>query len=783
LKTFLQLLFAVCILVSPIFAQETSVVFFDGTDFPEDVSYDSWGFTTNPMGLVDNMGYTPGTPAIWWETSNWSWQGIEFSLAAPVDLSAIWSTESVKYKLKAPAGINTLSLYMLDVNGYRTNCNLSQYDPLYDGTWKQYEIPLSSFVPDTSAFDSSQITHFAIEAAVENETIPEEMYFDDIWIGSPEIPVHITIFNGRSLSNGIWFEAWGFESNNFTLAEGEGYVSGTNAILWETSNWSWQGKRFGFDNQDFTYSWPTDTLKIKIKAPAGINDLFLAWKDADGQRATIVLDASVVVWDGEWKLLDIPLAEFEPEDPSFDISRIRSFDIEAAAENMTIPERLLFDDIWTGTPSIDVISPEPPASVTAMEDPSYPYMNFVIWDDVESERGERYNVYASLSPISDLDAEGVFCVATDIEEGTNIASHWIYYPLQEAGISYYYAVDCVDQNGNISTTFTAMETPFSNIGKKRAIISLDAPQNFTADGNLDEWANIVPFSMNPDDNLFTGTIDDSFDYSAFCYVAMDNENLYVAFDVIDDVFSWRESNTLDWWEDESIEFFIGLYNFRNFHSFFYRGDEPDHRILFLPEKLEMHNGTVIENNTANYYFQDIGGFDYVIEAKIPFADLKFDEDADFIPAQGMMIPFEILCADADVPDGYNESRLQLGDNPELNPYHGGPVYWTFAWIGMPDFTSVDEKKPAVVERYALHENFPNPFNPTTTITYAIPENGDVELTIFNSLGQIIHTMEYKGQSVGEYAVDFDGSGLASGIYFYRIRVNHFSQLMKMVYIK
>jgi len=768
--------------VSFVLAQNTSVVFFDGKDFPENVAYSSWGFTTNPMGLADGYGYTPGTPAIWWETSDWNWQGIQFSLAESADLSSIWDSACVEYKLIAPAGINTLSLYLEDASSIRANYNLAEFDALYDGTWKHYKIPLASFVPD-SLFDSTQITTFAIEAAVENETISDEMYFDDVWIGDPEVPVHITIFNGRSLSYGIDFEAWGFSNNDLALAIGEGYTPGTNAIVWETSNWNWQGKRFSFNPQDMTDSWMDDSIKIKIKAPAGINDFFLAWKDAEGRRSKRVLDESVVVWDGEWKSLSVPLADFVFEDEEFDVSQIVSFDIEAAEENNTIPERVLLDDIWTGVPSIDVIPPEIPASVMAIDDPAFPYMNFIMWDDVETETGESYNIYASLYPITDLESSGVFCIATDIGEETTVVPHRIYYPLAEGEISYYYAVNCVDQAGNISAGFTTMDTPFSNIGKQRSIISLDVPQDFVADGYFDDWGDVVPFEMDPENNLYSGTIDDANDFSINCYVAVDDTNLYVGFDVIDDVFSWAEENTVAWWEDEGIEFFIGLYEFHYYHSYFFRGEEPDHRLLFLPDKLEMHNGDIYENETANYYFEALGTRDYVIEAKIPFAEMKFVGDADFIPKEGSMIPFEIFGADADVQNTANEGRLQLGDNPALNPYHGGPQTWTFAWIGEPDLTDIDGNDAGIINKYKLSQNYPNPFNPQTRINYNIPTNSNVELVVYNTLGQKVKTLVNKQQVAGKYIVTFDASNLASGVYFYKIKSKDFTKIKKMVLLK
>jgi len=775
------------LVLSVSFAQDISVVFYNGMEFPEGVSLSSWGFTTNPMGLADGLGYTPGTPAIWWETSDWSWQGIQFDLPGPVDLSPIWNTDSLQYKLIAPSGINTLAIYLFDANGSYDNAVymvLSDYDSYYDGTWKQYNLKLKDFVLYNSenTFDTSQVTAMSIEAAYENYTISEEMYFDDIWIGKPNIPIQMTLFNGRSIQQGVTFESWGFENNDLILAEDEGYTPGTPAIVWETSNWDWQGKGFIFNPHNFTYSWTVDTIKIKIKAPAGINDLALEWYD-ENYYTTYAIARKVlddVAWDGGWKLLEIALKDFTV-DENFDISKIIEFGIVAAGT--TIPERILIDDIWTGNPVIDVVPPPSPANVRVTEDSEYPYMNFVIWDDIEAEHGETYDVYASLQPITDLNESGVFNIAMNVEEGVNLVAHHIYHPLTEGEISYYYAVTCTDGAGNKSVDFATMAESYTNVGKKRAIISLDAPQNFAADGNLSEWEHIIPFTLNPARNLCDGVFDDSLDYSAYCYVAMDNENLYVAFDVIDDVFSWREGNTVDWWNDESIEFFFGLYEFRQYHPYFFTGEEPDYRLVFLPNKILLGSGDSLEIDPTNYYFEPLGESDYIIEVKIPFNKIQSPGDRVFVPVSGMAIPFEIFAADADVIDGGSASRIQLGDNAARNPYHGGPKNWTFAWVGMPNLLDIDEGITNIVHTCYLSYNYPNPFNPNTTINYGITQSGNVELCVYNSLGQKVVSLVSQYQPAGNYTINFNAAGLSSGIYFYKISTQNFTQTKKMLFLK
>lgn len=85
--------------------------------------------------------------------------------------------------------------------------------------------------------------------------------------------------------------------------------------------------------------------------------------------------------------------------------------------------------------------------------------------------------------------------------------------------------------------------------------------------------------------------------------------------------------------------------------------------------------------------------------------------------------------------------------------------------------------------YALHPAFPNPFNPSTQIRYALPEAADVRLVIFNRLGQEVARLVESHQSAGVQAVTWDAAGFSSGTYFVRLEAGNFSQVQRMVLLK
>jgi hypothetical protein len=89
----------------------------------------------------------------------------------------------------------------------------------------------------------------------------------------------------------------------------------------------------------------------------------------------------------------------------------------------------------------------------------------------------------------------------------------------------------------------------------------------------------------------------------------------------------------------------------------------------------------------------------------------------------------------------------------------------------------------VPDDYALRQNYPNPFNPTTQISYDLREAGFVTLTVFDILGREVATLVNAQQSAASYTVEFDASNLSSGIYFYQLNVNDYTNLKKMVILK
>ena len=106
----------------------------------------------------------------------------------------------------------------------------------------------------------------------------------------------------------------------------------------------------------------------------------------------------------------------------------------------------------------------------------------------------------------------------------------------------------------------------------------------------------------------------------------------------------------------------------------------------------------------------------------------------------------------------------------------------------PIFTGIGDDLAGIPTEFSLDQNYPNPFNPTTTIKYGLKEASDVELTVYNMLGQKVRTLVSAQQNAGYQSIQWDGrndngSKVASGIYIYKLSANDFVSSRKLILMK
>lgn len=99
-------------------------------------------------------------------------------------------------------------------------------------------------------------------------------------------------------------------------------------------------------------------------------------------------------------------------------------------------------------------------------------------------------------------------------------------------------------------------------------------------------------------------------------------------------------------------------------------------------------------------------------------------------------------------------------------------------------TNIDIERTGLLNDFVLYQNYPNPFNQQTTISYQLPKNSKIELIIYNITGQDVSTLVSKKQTPGNYTVNWDASGLSSGVYIYLLKSdNKLIASKKMILLK
>ncbi|MDP2207280.1 MAG: M4 family metallopeptidase [Bacteroidota bacterium] len=135
----------------------------------------------------------------------------------------------------------------------------------------------------------------------------------------------------------------------------------------------------------------------------------------------------------------------------------------------------------------------------------------------------------------------------------------------------------------------------------------------------------------------------------------------------------------------------------------------------------------------------------------------------------------------DLPPGnqrayeYNSSSWSKLNSPD--------DYTLFMRASVTSTTGVVEIDSRVPPKFELAQNYPNPFNPSTMIRYQLPVESKVTITVYNMLGQVVKVLADEIQSAGYKSVEWDASGIASGLYFYRLQTLNFTETKKLLLLK
>ncbi|MDD5361071.1 MAG: T9SS type A sorting domain-containing protein [Ignavibacteria bacterium] len=189
---------------------------------------------------------------------------------------------------------------------------------------------------------------------------------------------------------------------------------------------------------------------------------------------------------------------------------------------------------------------------------------------------------------------------------------------------------------------------------------------------------------------------------------------------------------------------------------------------FLPITLYSFNGTVYKNNVTLKWITSTeeNNKGFYIERNLSGADNWLQ--SGFVTGHGNSnTPITYSYNDANVTSGKYKYRLKQID------YNGNYSYHNLE----------SEIVVGIPPKYELSQNYPNPFNPTTNIQFAIPKDERVTIKLFDISGREIKTLVNEDMKAGYNSVVFNASNFSSGIYFYRIGTNDFTDTKKMLLVK
>ncbi len=198
-----------------------------------------------------------------------------------------------------------------------------------------------------------------------------------------------------------------------------------------------------------------------------------------------------------------------------------------------------------------------------------------------------------------------------------------------------------------------------------------------------------------------------------------------------------------------------------------------HFALISPEYDETLN-----SNTAVFLWNQASSVQVVFPLEMEYT-IYLDTDEDFIGAELVSDIYDTTYSVEELTPGQTYFWKVLAKNI------AGDSLWsseTFGFYVSPA-AGIEDDDVLGTETFKLYANYPNPFNPSTVISYHIPIISDVELSIYNLLGQKVKMLVTEKQSAGHHTFEWDAREFASGVYYYRIEAGEFQDVKKMILLR
>ena len=254
--------------------------------------------------------------------------------------------------------------------------------------------------------------------------------------------------------------------------------------------------------------------------------------------------------------------------------------------------------------------------------------------------------------------------------------------------------------------------------------------------------NVISLTLNSKGHIFAGTVEGTIFYS------------------FDDGDNWKESFRTGYDMGEAHSLIVNSEG-AIFVGFAY--GSPDSKGMYYSDDMQMWTGVGMRGH--NVYCLDINSNGHIFAGTESGVYRSADNGGHWVPFNTGLNKEEVYCIGID-----SQEYIFIGTNNGI-------------YRSTQSTTSVEEMSIKLPMAFKLGQNTPNPFNPSTTIRFDLPESSEISLKVYTLLGEEVETLISQNLSAGEHQVDWNAGNLPGGIYLVRLQAGGFVQTRKMILTK
>jgi hypothetical protein len=790
-----------------------------------------------PLWAEDPTGDSGGVLEMMCDASAGDFKAAMANENIPVVINGVTAT-SIQLDMFVPVDFPTgayIQLFVQDRKNWSWKSTGINATSLTAGSWNTISYDIAATIAADPTYDVTSGIKTGVEVLFNGG--PDwvgSVYFDNVTLLGVRDPKQEVVadFEVEALGANGWDGGWGDSRLNPPMwaADPTAQSTGVLEMMLDAAAGASGSHKGAFANSNLNVIIEGDTAHT-IKLDVYLPDDF----PADGALQFFVQDRVTWGWQADW----IPVSTLSIgawNTLAFDIKKrieeVGGFDVSTGVQTGV---EFYFNDgaTWAGSIYADnitlvgvkksiVVSLESPEitkaeavdTLAAAMTGETLHFHRIEWADLKADMGETYNIYvSSTAKITDVSAADVVKISQNVPRGIQ---EWSERVVSKSGgdATRYYAVTATGLNDASQKVESPVRDGISNTGAitSKSVLMKELPLldtfNFVINGNLDEFRQVAETfkrsklqceeASGAAGSTWTPT---SEDLNMEVYVFMDAQNLYIGAEITDDSPTFGTSA----WQGDGFDVFGQLTDMTTSKTRYFGDDatinrEGGFRISYAPNagsleaQLQKSGYAAWTTTEGLEYDVDLYGNGYVVEMKIPFTTLTTEFGGSYTPANGQEL---LMKVDVNDNDG-TEDPLYTGDLRTMQNHWGAvpgnfngwmrAEGWTPMLVTTTPITAVSDRDGLQPDRTALYRNYPNPFNPSTTIQYNLAATGNVKLGVYDVRGRELRVLLNGRQTAGRHELKWDGrdasgASVGSGVYFIKMKADNFEKVQKMLLVK